>query len=69
MRPPKKVTGTSEVSADRNAVATAAGVGMGATATWAAAVGVAAIGEAAPAEVPLGVASAAQSFVASLFGW
>ena len=60
----KKITGTSEVSVGRSAVATGAGAALGA----AAAGGIAVTGlVAAPVLVPLAVAGAAVSFVASLF--
>ena len=66
----EKITGTSEVSAGRTAVATAAG-GIGrAVAAGALTVGAAAFGvAAAPVVIPLAVGSAAVSFVASLFDW
>lgn len=66
----KRITGTSEVSAGRTAVATAAGGAIGAVAAGTLTVGVAAFGlAAAPVAVPLAVAGAAVSFVASLFDW
>ena len=61
----KKVTGSSEVSAGRTAVATAAGAALGASAAGAlVVVGAAA---AAPVTIPLTVAAGAVSFIASLF--
>ncbi|MFM5215646.1 hypothetical protein ACEUAM_02905 [Aeromonas hydrophila] len=61
----KEITGTSEVSAGRTIVATSAGAVLGAAASGALVVtGVAA---AAPVVVPLAVASATVSFIASLF--
>ena len=66
----KKITGTSEVNVGRTAVATAAGGVMGAAAAGVITVGGAALGmAAAPVAVPLAVASATVSFVASLFDW
>ena len=65
----KQITGTSEVSAGRTVVATAAGGAGGAVVAGAITVGAAALGvAAAPVVIPLAVASAAVSFFASLFG-
>jgi len=64
----KQITGTSEVSSGRSAVATVAGGTMGAVAGGVLSVGATAAGmAAAPVVVPLVVASAAVSFIASLF--
>ena len=66
----KKITGTSDVSAGRTAVATAAGGIGGAVTAGALTVGAAVFGvAAAPVVIPLAVGSAAVSFVASLFDW
>ncbi|MEY4980141.1 MAG: hypothetical protein RLZZ352_2411 [Pseudomonadota bacterium] len=60
----KEITGTREVSTERTAVATGAGIALGASASGALVVaGVAA----SPVVVPLAIASGAVSFVASLF--
>ena len=60
----KKITGTSEVSPERTAIATSAGVALGAAASGALIVaGVAAT----PVTVPLALASGAVAFLASLF--
>ena len=60
----KTLTGTSEVSAGRTALATGSGAALGA----AAATGLAVAGvAAAPVTVPLAVAAGAVSFIASLF--
>lgn len=65
----KKITGTSEVSAGRSAVATGSGAALGAVAGGAVAVGAAALGVAsAPITVPLAIAGGAISLIASLFG-
>ena len=60
----KQITGTSEVSAGRTAVATSAGTALGAVAAGTLVVaGIAS----APITVPLAVATGAVSFIASLF--
>ncbi|WP_324034655.1 hypothetical protein [Aeromonas caviae] len=60
----KKITGTSEVSPERTAIATGTGVALGAAASGALIVaGVAAT----PVTVPLALASGAVAFLASLF--
>lgn len=61
----KKITGTSDVSAGRTAVATGAGAALGAAA--AGTLVVAGVAAAAPVTVPLAVAAGAVSFIASLF--
>ena len=66
----KQITGSSEVSAGRTAVATATGGVAGAAAAGAITVGATAIGvAAAPVVIPFAVACAGVSFVASLFDW
>ncbi|MEN9432515.1 MAG: hypothetical protein RLZZ422_104 [Pseudomonadota bacterium] len=65
----KKITGTSEVSAGRTAVATGSGAALGAVAGGAVAVGAAAVGIAtAPVTIPLAVAGGVIAGIASLFG-
>lgn len=60
----KKITGTSEVSPERTAIATGAGVALGAAASGALIVtGIAS----APVTVPLSIATGAVAFLASLF--
>jgi hypothetical protein len=61
----KEITGTSEVSAGRTIVATGAGAALGAAASGA--LVVTGLAAAAPVVVPLAVASATVSFIASLF--
>lgn len=61
----KKITGSSDVSVGRTAVATGAGAALGAAA--AGTLVVAGVAAAAPVTVPLAVAAGAISFVASLF--
>ncbi len=65
----KKITGTSDVSAARTAVATGTGAALGAAAAGTLVVAAGAVGFAAtaPITVPLAVASGAVSFIASLF--
>ena len=69
----RRITGTSEVSAGRTAIATGAGAALGATAAGALAVGAGAVGAtalaaaAAPVVVPVAVGAAVVSFFASLF--
>lgn len=64
----KKITGTSEVSAGRTAVAAGSGAALGAAASGALAVGATALGVAsAPVTVPLAVAGAVVAGIASLF--
>ncbi|WP_119157784.1 hypothetical protein [Caldimonas tepidiphila] len=60
-----KITGTSEASAARTAVATGTGAALGAAA--AGTLVVAGVAAAAPVTVPLAVAAGAVSFIASLF--
>lgn len=62
----KKITGSSEVSAGRSAVATTAGAALGASAAGALVVtGMVS----APLTVPLAVAAGTVSLIASLFDW
>jgi hypothetical protein len=66
----KKITGTSEVSAGRTAVATGSGAALGAVAAGTVTVGAAALGVAtAPITVPLAVGGAVIAGIASLFDW
>lgn len=60
----KEITGTSEVSPERTAIATGAGVVLGAAASGALIV---ASFASAPVTVPLSIASGAVAFLASLF--
>jgi hypothetical protein len=69
----KKITGTDVVSAGRTVVATGTGAILGTLATEGVVIGATAVGlgglaaAAAPVVIPLGVASALVSLVASLF--
>ena len=64
----KKITGTSDVSPARTAVATGTGVALGAAAAGSLVVVGGVVGiAAAPIAIPLAVASGAISFIASLF--
>ena len=64
----KKITGTSEVSAGRTAIATGSGATLGAVAAGTITVGAAALGVAtAPITVPLAVGGAFIAGIASLF--
>lgn len=69
----RTITGTSEVSAGRSAVATGAGAALGAVATGSLVVGASAVGAtalaaaAAPVVVPVAVVSGLVGFVASWF--
>lgn len=64
----KKITGSSDSSVGRTAVAVGTGAALGAGAAGAVTVGAAAVGiVAAPAVVPLAIATAVVSGIASLF--
>ena len=66
----KKITGTSEVSAGRTAVATGAGATCGAVTAGAVTIGATTLGIAsAPVMVPLAVGGAIVGGIASLFDW
>ncbi|AOY97800.1 hypothetical protein BKK79_38490 (plasmid) [Cupriavidus sp. USMAA2-4] len=65
----KKITGSSDVSAGRSAVAAGSGALLGAVAAETFVIGATALGAtvSAPISVPLAAAAAAVAFVASLF--
>lgn len=65
----KRITGSSDVSPGRTAVATGAGAALGLVAAEVATVGLAAVGTvaAAPIAVPLALVSAGIAGIASLF--